>query len=188
MSLLANIFLKTFNYKIDTENIPKEDKFVILFAPHTSWTDFVVGKAALSAMGVKTTFLIKKEAFFFPLGPLLRWVGGYPVDRKRAGNVTQKIADIIKKEDKIALLVAPEGTRDLVKTWKKGFYHIAQKAEVPVALGYLDYHTRTGGIGGIVYLTGDYAEDLAKIEQFYIGMRGKRKGKFNLENKTHEKS
>ncbi len=183
MKRICQLFLRTLRYDIDMENIPKEKKYVLLFAPHTSWSDFLIGKAALTAMGVKTVFLIKKEVFFFPMGPLLRWVGGYPVDRTRATNVTQKIAQLMNEREEIALLVAPEGTRKYAPSWKKGFYYIAQKAEVPVALAYLDYQTRKGGIGPVYYITNDYQRDLAEIEKFYAGMRGRRKGKFYLENK-----
>jgi len=177
--------LKLLNYKIDLVNIPKEKKYVLIFAPHTSWTDFVVGKIALTAMGVKTTFLIKKEFFFFPLGSCLKYIGGYPVNRKCAQKLTDTLAEYIKERDEIAFLITPEGTRKCVETWKRGFYYIAQKAEVPIALAYLDYRDRKGGIGPVLYPTGDYENDLQEIQKFYCGMRGKKKGRFNLENKKH---
>jgi 1-acyl-sn-glycerol-3-phosphate acyltransferase len=183
MKKISLLVLKFLNYKIDLVNIPEEKKYVLIFAPHTSWTDFVVGKIALTAMGVKTTFLIKKEFFFFPLGSYLKYIGGYPVDRKRAQKMTDTLAEYIKERDEIAFLITPEGTRKRVETWKRGFYYIAQKAEVPVALAYLDYHDKKGGIGPVFYLTGDYDTDLQEIQKFYCGMRGKRKECFHLENK-----
>ncbi len=186
MRYFCILFLKALRYKIDMENIPSEKKYVLLFAPHTSWSDFLIGKAALTAMGIKTVFLIKKEAFFFPMGILLRWVGGYPVDRQRAANLTTKISHLIKEKDEIALLIAPEGTRGYAPKWKKGFYYIAQKAEVPIALGYLDYETKKGGIGPVFYTSGDYSCDLETIQDFYNGMCGRRKGKFNLEDNKNE--
>jgi 1-acyl-sn-glycerol-3-phosphate acyltransferase len=175
--------LKLFRYKLDIENIPQEKKYVLVFAPHTSWTDFAVGKIALTAMGVKTTTLIKKELFFFPLGAFLTYIGGYPVDRKRTKNLTDTIAQYIKTEDEVVFLIAPEGTRRRVETWKRGFYHIAQKAEVPIALAYLDYRDRKGGIGPVYYPTGNYEIDLQEIQKFYYGMKGRRKGRFHLEEK-----
>jgi len=181
MKKICLLILKLLNYKIDVVNIPKEKKYVLVFAPHTSWTDFVIGKMALTGMGVKTTFLIKKEIFFFPLGAFLKYIGGFPVDRKRTQKLTDLLAEYIKERDEIALIIAPEGTRRRVETWKRGFYQIALNAEVPIALAYLDYGDKKGGIGPIFYPTGNYEADLQKIQKFYYGMKGIRKGYFHLE-------
>lgn len=178
MKKICLFILKLFHYKLDIINIPKEKKYVLVFAPHTSWTDFAIGKIALTAMGVKPTILIKKEFFFFPLGLLLTYIGGYPVDRKRTKNLTDRIASYIKENDEVVFLISPEGTRKRVETWKRGFYHIAQKANVPVALAYLDYRDRKGGIGPVYYPTGNYETDLQEIQKFYYGMKGRRKGRF----------
>jgi len=182
MKKICLLIIKLLNYQLDVVNLPKEKKYILVFAPHTSWTDFVVGKIALTAMGVKTTFLIKKELFFFPFGYYLRYIGGYPVDRKRTQKLTDILAEYIKEKEEIALLVSPEGTRRKVNVWKRGFYFIAQKADVPIALAYLDYRYRKGGIGPVFKLSGNYEADLQEIQQFYKGMRGRRKGCFNLED------
>jgi 1-acyl-sn-glycerol-3-phosphate acyltransferase len=181
MKKICLFIIKIFHYHLDVENIPREKKYVLVFAPHTSWTDFAIGKIALTAMGVKTKFLIKKELFFFPLGSFLKHIGGYPVDRRHAKNLTDTISEYIKGNDEIAFLVSPEGTRKRVETWKRGFYYIAKKADVPLALGYLDYRERKGGIGPIFFPTGNYDADLMEIQKYYRGMKGQKKGRFNLE-------
>jgi len=183
MRKICKLILKLLYFKVDLENIPKEKKYVLIVAPHTSWTDFVIGKIALTAMNVKTTFLMKKEIFIFPLGVFLRYIGGYPVDRQHTKNLTDTFAEYIKNSNEIAFLIAPEGTRRKVDIWKRGFYYIALKSQVPIALGYLDYRNRKGGIGTVFYPTGDYNADLQEIQKFYYGMRGRRKGCFNLEEK-----
>ncbi|MDD4395544.1 MAG: 1-acyl-sn-glycerol-3-phosphate acyltransferase [Bacteroidales bacterium] len=186
MRKINAFLLKLMRYHIDTVNVPPEaQKCVLLFAPHTSYSDFIIGRMSLSAMGVKTIFLIKKEAFFFPLGTILRALGGMPVDRKNVRKFPVYAAEFIKKHDRIAFLLSPEGTRKLNSNWKKGFYFIAQEANVPIALGYLDYHTRRGGIGKIFYPTGDYDKDIVTIQEFYYGMCGRNKGHFNLENQPY---
>jgi 1-acyl-sn-glycerol-3-phosphate acyltransferase len=182
MKKICLLILKLLNYKFDVADIPKEKKYVLIFAPHTSWTDFAVGKIALTAMGIKPTFLIKKELFFFPFGNYLRYLGGYPVDRKYAQKLTDLLANYIKEKEEIVLLVTPEGTRNKVETWKRGFYYIALNAKVPIALGYLDYRDKKGGIGPVFEPTGNYETDLEEIQKFYRGMRGRRRGYFNLEN------
>ena len=186
MKTFCKIILKLLRIKIDTINIaPEARKCVLLFAPHTSFTDFLVGKMALITMGVKTTFLMKKEAFFFPLGPILKKMGGMPVDRKHVKKFPIIAANYIKEQEEIAFLISPEGTRKLNPNWKKGFYYIAQEAGVPILLGYLDYKSRRGGVGPVYYPTGDYEKDLAEMEKYYYGMHGLHKGKFNLEDKPY---
>jgi 1-acyl-sn-glycerol-3-phosphate acyltransferase len=183
MRKICLFIIKLFHYKLDVINIPKEKKYVLAFAPHTSWTDFAIGKIALTAMGVKPTILIKKEFFFFPLANFLTYIVGYPVARKRTKNLTDKIADYMREKEEVVFLITPEGTRRRVETWKRGFYHIAQKANVPIALAYLDYRNRKGGIGPVFYPTGDYEADLQEIQKYYYGMKGRKKGRFNLEEK-----
>lgn len=185
MKRFCKFVLKLLHYNIIEQVPPETKKCIILFAPHTSWRDFVIGKMALIVMGVKTIFLIKKEVFFFPLNHLLRSVGGYPVDRKNPKAFAYEVSKMIHQKKEVALLIAPEGTRKRVEKWKRGFYTIALEAKVPIALGYLDYNSRRGGIDSMFYPTGDYQQDLQKIEKFYYGMKGRYEGKFNLEDKPY---
>ncbi len=178
--------LKLLGYKIDCVNIPPEiEKCVLLFAPHTSYYDFLIGTMAINVMGFKASLLIKKEAFFWPLGPILRKCGGIPIDRANVKKFPVFAAEYIKKQDKIAFLISPEGTRKLNPNWKRGFYFIAQEAGVPIVPGYLDFRTRRGGVLPTFFPTGDYEKDLAELEKNYYGMRGFRRGKFNLEDKPY---
>lgn len=183
MKKFCKILLWILRFDIDTVNIPPEaKKCVLLFAPHTSMTDFVIGRFALTAMGVKTFFMIKKEVFWFPLGNLLRALGGVPLDRKHVRNFSEFTNKLFEENDEIALLIAPEGTRKKVTVWKKGFYHIAHDAGVPLVLGYLDYRSRKGGLLGVYPITGDYDADIAGIKKQYYGMYGKHRGQFDLED------
>lgn len=183
MSLKVRFFkflLKKTGFTIDY-NVPEEArKSVMAFAPHTSLWDFVVGKMVFVAMGVQIKFLIKKEYFFPPLGYFLRKWGGIPVDSKRIRSLPIDVGNLIKSSEKMTVLIAPEGTRKLVKTWKRGFYFIAEYANVPIFLSYLDWKTKRGGIGPSIYPSGDYEKDLEKIYTFYRGMQGKHPEKFNL--------
>ena len=114
-------------------------KAIFITAPHTSNLDFFIGRmyAWMHRLPIKT--LIKKEAFFWPFGGLLRRTGGIPIDRSKATNSVDMAAEIFTKYDTIYMAITPEGTRKLVKNWKKGFYYIAQKADVPIVLSFLDY-------------------------------------------------
>ena len=182
MKKICHLILRIFRYHIDVVNIPKQKKYVLVFAPHTSMLDFVIGWMSLKAMGVPTLFLIKSEAFFFPLGNLLKKLGGVPVNRKNAARFYLYAAEIIAERENVALLVAPEGMRRRNPKWKKGFYYIAKEADVPVMLGYLDYRSRRGGIGPEFPLTDNADHDIAEIKKYYYGMQGRYKGCFDLED------
>lgn len=163
-------------------NIPNgSERSVLLFAPHTSAWDFVIGKLALVKLGLKSGFIIKKEAFWFPQGVLLKFLGALPIDRDNANKMPLFAASLFDKYDRLSLMIAPEGTRKKTENWKRGFYFIANKAQVPIVLAYIDWKTKKCGIGKIIIPSGDYEKDLKEIQNFYQGMQGKHKGFFNLE-------
>ena len=66
----------------------------------------------------------------------------------------------------------PQGTRSRAPFWKSGFYQIALAAKVPIALGYLDYSRRGGGIGP-AFVPTDLHADMDAIRAFYADKRGK---------------
>ena len=78
---------KVLRFEVDYSVPEGARKCVIAFAPHTSIWDFVIGKMVMVVMGLRSQVMIKKEAFFFPLGPLLRSAGGIPVDRSNAAKL-----------------------------------------------------------------------------------------------------
>jgi len=181
MRRLSGFLLKLMGWKLNLEIPSNSDRCVLLFAPHTSAWDFVVGKLALVRLGLVSGFLIKKEAFWFPQGIVLNAMGAIPVDRSHARNITDFSASLFQTHPRLSLMIAPEGTRKRNDHWKRGFYVVAQKANVPIALAYMDWKTKTGGIFTTITPTGNYDADLAIIQSFYKGLQGKNKGCFNLE-------
>lgn len=157
-------------------------KSIVICAPHTSIEDFVIGRCFFWMEGRSVKFLIKKEFF---KTPLLRWclrkMGGIPVDRSKGNNMVQKTAAVFRKYDELNIVITPEGTRKRVEKWKRGFYYIAELAQVPVVLGFIDFKTRKCGYGPVLHPSGDFDKDWIMIEDFYRGMQGKVPGKFNLE-------
>ena len=79
--LFGFIYFKLLGWKYNF-TVPIEEKCVICVAPHTSNWDLFVGKLLWGALGKEASFLMKKDWFFFPLGPIFRWMGGIPVDGK----------------------------------------------------------------------------------------------------------
>jgi len=155
---------------------PKEfrvDKCVMLAVPHTSNWDLLYALAVYWKYGVNAKFLIKNEYTKGIIGVLFRGLGAIGIDRKKNNNMVEYAMELFAKNEKFVLLVPAEGTRNKVKRWKTGFYHIAKKANVPVSLGFLDFKEKLTGIGGLVYLTDSFEDDMQIIEDFYKDMDGK---------------
>jgi len=181
IKLIFRIYIRLIGWKIKGSLPEGIKKCVIIAAPHTSIRDFIIGRAAFYSMGInKISFLIKKEMFTFPLGVLIKTLGGIPIDRSNSGNMVNVIGKMFKEKESLLLIITPEGTRKYVENWKKGFYLIAQQAEVPIVLSYVDYEKKEGGIGTILHPTGNYEEDLKVIQEFYKDKTAKYPEMFSL--------
>ncbi|MBS4013249.1 MAG: 1-acyl-sn-glycerol-3-phosphate acyltransferase [Bacteroidetes bacterium] len=179
-SRIANFILKQKGWKIDS-NMPADiKKAVVIMAPHTSYYDFVYGWLAFTAYKFKGKFMIKKESFAFPFGPILKSLGGIPVDRSNSRSAIKSVHKAFENSKELYLVVTPEGTRKLVTNWKKGFYHIAKEANVPIVCGYLDYKLKTGGFGPVLNPSDDYEVIMKSIQEFYKGKGARHPEKFNL--------
>lgn len=184
----ALFVLRLFGWK-STGNLPPDiKKCIVIVAPHTSNWDFFIGFLGYMGIGVKAKYLIKKEAFFFPLGPIARALGGIPVDRTRSSNVVPQVVDLFRKEENLVITVTPEGTRSLVRHWKRGFYLMAGQAGVPLVFGILDYENKTVGLGPAYYPTGNYNHDIKDIEAYYMDTVARHPENFNLSPQNREKS
>lgn len=167
MKWFCALYLKLIGWKIGSTLPPTIKKCVLVAAPHTSNWDYPISLATLYACGVHVRFLAKDSLFKFPLGILMRASGGMPVDRSKHNNMVDSMIAMFKDNDQLILMIPVEGTRSYVKEWKSGFYHTAKGAEVPIAMGYLDYGKKIAGFGDLFYPTGDYAKDLVEIQNFY---------------------
>lgn len=180
MKFLAKIILRIWGWKIYGCIPPNVNKCIIVAAPHTSNYDFIIGRLAYSSMGIKANFLIKKQIFKFPFSGIFKAMGGIPVDRGKRNNMIDQIAGMFDNSESLYVVITPEGTRKLVKKWKKGFYFIAQKANIPIALGYIDYAKKEGGVGPVITPSGDYNKDMITIQDFYRDKTARHPEKFIL--------
>jgi 1-acyl-sn-glycerol-3-phosphate acyltransferase len=176
--LLSIIILKTLGWKITNAIPPGMKKCVIIVAPHTSNLDFVIGRFAYGAMGVKVRFLIKKEAFKFPMGGLLRILGGIPVDRSRNNKMVEHVSGLFEKNESFYVVITPEGTRKPNAQWKKGFWYIAERTKLPIALAFIDYEHKRGGVDRIMYPSADIDADMREIKKFYTQFKGRHPERF----------
>ncbi len=171
MQRFGQFIFKLFGWKVVGE-LPKEKKYVVVVAPHTSNWDFMVGLFARFSLGVKINFLAKRQLFFFPLGPILRILGGAPVDRSKKNNAVDKVVNLFHTQDEFRLAITPEGTRGPVTRWKEGFYHIACKAKLPLAMVAFDYASKEVRIREAFWPTGDISTDFPKILDYYRHIKG----------------
>lgn len=148
-------------------------KAVFIAAPHTSNWDGFWALTYKVAYDIDVRFFAKHSLFWFPLGNLLRALGGIELDRNRAGPAVQQAIDMFEEQDSFYFGLAPEGTRQRKDGWKSGFYRIAQGAGVPVYLGFIDFGRRRLGIGPRMDLTGDAHADLDRIREFYADIEGR---------------
>lgn len=186
--LVGRFILKLLGWNINN-NIPKElfGKCVMIAAPHTSNWDYPLSISSMAALGVNIRYTIKEQWMKPPYGWFFRLMGGIGVDRspKKTGDnrikLVDAIADLYNHHDKLAVMVPAEGTRSLQTNWKTGFYYIALKANVPIVLGYLDFKEKIGGIGKVIYPTGDINKDMMEIMDFYKDINPKFPHKFSLD-------
>ena len=153
--------------------IPLKKKAVFIAAPHTSNWDGVWALVYKVAKELDVHWFAKDSLFWFPLGNLLRLLGGIPLDRQRAGSAVDHAVRMFQENDEFYFGLAPEGTRSRADHWKTGFYRIAEAADVPVVLGFLDYGSKRVGIGPVVRLSGDRESDLAILRDYYDGIEGR---------------
>lgn len=146
------------------------DRCVILGAPHTSNWDFVFFLGATHQLGVAPAFMGKHTLFRWPMTRFMYDMGGIPVDRSRSGNYVEAIVAEFRRRKRLALVIAPEGTRSTKGGWRSGFYHIAQGAGVPIVPAWVNNATMRGGIGPAIMPSGNFAADLARIAAFYASV------------------
>ena len=145
-------------------NFPDRAKFVMIVAPHTSNWDVPVGLMAKFALQLECRFIAKHSLFWWPLGMLLRALGGIPVNRAAASDFVDDTVRIFREREKLVLIITPEGTRARVERWKSGFHRIARASGVQVVLVVFDYSRKVVRLGPGFTATEDYASNLAAIQ------------------------
>ncbi len=118
-------------YRIEAEgveNIPAAG--AILAANHTAFSDPIVISAAAER---QVRYMAKQELFHFPLGPLIRSLGAYPVNRGGAdvGSIRRTI-EMIEAGELVGIF--PQGHR-------RGGEDI-RNTEIKPGVGMIAYHTK----------------------------------------------
>jgi len=179
--MLARRLLGLTGWRVEGE-WPDCPKFVVIVAPHTSNWDFLVGVLAMFATGLRANWLGKHTIFRFPVAPVLRWLGGEPIDRSSPHGTVRAAVDHFRTRPQWVLALSPEGTRRRVDRWKTGFYRIAVGTGVPIVPVTMDYRSRVLGIGSPVSPGPDEAIEIAKLRARFRKEMAKYPAKFAEED------
>ena len=171
--LAARLFWTCSRWTLRSEPAPTRPT-VLIGAPHTSNWDFVLMLGIAWRLGIDVHWLGKKSLFAGWRGPIMRRLGGIPVDRSDPARVVDEVVEQIRTGSVFRLVVTPDGTRGGNAYWKSGFYRIARETGMPVTLGFVDRTTMTTGLGPTLDLTGDVASDMDRIRAFYADKAGVR--------------
>ena len=155
--------------------VPDVPKVILLGVPHTSNWDLILALGMRYALGLNYSWMMKKEAFFWPMAGAFKAMGGIPIDRKAAKDVVGQMSDWFASQDKAWIGITPEGTRGKVTKYKKGYLRIAYATGVPVFIVGVNSETRELVFDRFHDLTGDIDVDNAAIRTFvrngYTGLK-----------------
>lgn len=176
--ILSNIFhyfalfwMRVAGWRVDGK-LPDLPKFILIGAPHTSNWDFVLFLGIIFTLRANVRFMGKAELFRPPHGWFFRYCGGVPVDRKKSTGLVEQMVEAAGKADQFILTIAPEGTRHHVAEWKRGFYHIAKGAGIPIVMAVVDGRQKAVHVGQVFYPTEDLEADMKAITGIFDGKVG----------------
>ena len=185
--LIANFLLWLSGWKVKKDYPPEATRCVMIAAPHTTNWDAYFVKLATISLGIPMKIAIKDNWTKGLIGFIMRPMGALGIDRspKNGSDRMSQVdlmADLFKTNDSIALAIAPEGTRKRREKWKRGFYWVAKKADVPITFGYLDYEKKEAGVGPeVLWPSDDIDKDFKKINDFYRDIKAKYPEKYSLD-------
>ena len=177
---IGRLLLFIFRWQV-TGKVHNAPKFIMVWAPHTSMWDFFIAHASRLAVGFQSSWLVAARHARWPLGFVMRKLGGIPIHRSASHNVVSQVVKTFNANDRLLLAIAPEGTRRKVEKWKTGFWHIAVQAGVPVQLVSFDYKKRVTECGPVIELSDDIEADMKYIQNYYKAVNAKHPEKFGGE-------
>jgi 1-acyl-sn-glycerol-3-phosphate acyltransferase len=165
-SAIAGLMLTLAGWRV-VGTLPACPRFVVIVAPHTSSWDFLVAVLAMFATDLRISWLGKHTIFRWPFGPILRWLGGEPLDRSAPGRTVPHAIERFRERPQWVLGLSPEGTRRRVEHWKSGFHRIAAAAGVPIVPVWIDYQRREVGVGAPFSPGRDEAADVSALRAVF---------------------
>lgn len=170
--ILAKLILKIIGWKVvlqgDVDNL---NRCILVVAPHTHNSEYLLGNLAYWSLGKPLKVIIKDAHTKAWYGGIVKAIGGIGIDRSQKNDLVNFVAKQFEKED-FSLVITPEGTRSWVPKWRKGFYHMALAAKVPIVLAAGDFKRKTINLGYIIpyekIASESYEELMKEIQDYYV--------------------
>ncbi|MCF6279622.1 MAG: hypothetical protein L3J14_04675 [Flavobacteriaceae bacterium] len=169
---IGNLILKLGGWTEDYPQNINVDKCIMISAPHTSFKDYIYTVASFWKREEEVKILFKNNQVISLSNCFFRKIFGIRFDDITKEGIDYSV-ELINKAEELILIVPTECCYKKVDKWNTEFYDIASEANVPVALGYLDYSDRTLGVGHMFSVNGDKKKDLKKIQNFYKNFTAK---------------
>lgn len=170
--LIGSLALKALGWKVVLHGPPEVlDRCVLLVAPHTHNMEYILGNLSYLKLGKKLKIIIKDQHTKAWYGWIIKSFGGIGIDRSQKNDLVNFVAKQFEKED-FSLVITPEGTRSWVEKWRKGFYHMALTAKVPIVLAAGDFKRNTIYLGYTIpyekLINSTYEEVLQEISDYFV--------------------
>lgn len=170
--LLSKLILKILGWKVVLQgDVNVLNRCILVVAPHTHNMEYLLGNLAYWSLKKPLKIIIKDSHTKAWYGFLVRGLGGIGIDRSQKNDLVNFVADEFKK-DNFSLVITPEGTRSWVPKWRKGFYHMALAAKVPIVLAAGDFKRKTMYLAYTIpyerIASVSYAELMDEIQEYYI--------------------
>lgn len=181
--LFGKLMLKILGWKVILEgDVNNLDRCILVVAPHTANDEYMLGNFAYWSLGKPLKVIIKDQHTKAWYGFLIKAMGGVGIDRSQKNDLVKFVADLFKKED-FSLVITPEGTRSWVPRWRKGFYHMALAAKVPLVIASGDFKEKIIYLGKKISVedleTRTYEDIMAELEEYYKKRTPKVPGNWN---------
>lgn len=169
--LIAKLILKIIGWKIVLEgDVNNLNRCILVVAPHTDNSEYLLGYLAYWSLGKPLKVIIKDAHTKAWYGPIVKALGGVGVDRSQKNDLINFVVNEFKKDD-FSLVITPEGTRSWVPKWRKGFYHMAIAAKVPIVVAAGDFRTKQMHLGYLISVhdleTRTFEDIMAEMEEYY---------------------
>ena len=107
-------------------------------------------------------------------------MGGIPVYRSKKTSMTDNLAEAARKAKHFVLCITPEGTRSANPDWKKGFYYIAHKAQIPILLYGVDFEKKQIKCTKTIIPDGNIEKQMKEIKLYFKDFKGKNPENFSI--------
>lgn len=163
---IGKFLLWSYRWRVEGE-VHNAKKFMVILAPHTSYWGFLTNMSIMLALGVNNRWFVADAFCWWPLGNLMRWLGGIPIDRSSPQDLVSFSISKFADHDELILALYPEGTTRKAEKWKTGFWHIEHGADIPIQFLSVDYKKRASVFGPVIKPSDDIKADMKKIQAYF---------------------